>query len=85
MTKTLNDVGLCAAPNNSLLALHSNNKPIVTIQYDGTVVWKDKVVDGDEEFRQAMIELSKYFSGYNQVLQDQIYELQNQIAEFRSK
>lgn len=43
----------------SALQFAPNNELVLRIEADGRVWWKDRYVEGDEEFKQAMMDLNK--------------------------
>ena len=47
----------------SFHTIESNPEPVLVIAKDGEVTWRGKVVESDDEFKLAMIDLSKYFAG----------------------
>lgn len=48
-------------PNHDILRLADvNQKPIIVVKPDGTIFWKGREVETDDDFRAAMIELAKH-------------------------
>lgn len=45
------------------MTIQANGSPVLTISPNGDITWKDKVIEGDDEFREAVIGLYKYISG----------------------
>jgi hypothetical protein len=42
-------------------AITPNPKPILTITADGDVLWKERKIESDKEFKKAMLDLKEHF------------------------
>ena len=49
----------------SFHTIESNPEPVLIIAKDGEITWRGKVVEGDEEFKQAMMDLASHFRNAN--------------------
>lgn len=45
--------------------IDANPKPILTITAQGDVLWRDRMIESDDDFRAAMLDLKKHFDGMN--------------------
>ena len=46
----------------SVFTLSTPSEPVLVIAKDGEVTWRGKVVESDEEFKKAMMDVAQYFS-----------------------
>lgn len=51
-------------PKNSIsfYTIKAPPEPVLIIGVDGQITWRGKIVEGDEEFKRAMIDLAGYFN-----------------------
>lgn len=45
------------------IIIQPTGSPILIISPNGDITWKDRVIEGDAEFREAVIGLYKYING----------------------
>lgn len=49
------------APADILFARSSNMQEVVRIAHDGSIFWRGRLVESDDEFKQAMLDLAQCF------------------------
>lgn len=47
----------------STIFFQPNGSPVLEIKPNGDIKWKDRIIEGDDEFREAVIGFYKYING----------------------